>query len=102
MKESLLQDTVLRLAKLYGWRPYHTYDSRRSHAGWPDLVLCRPPRLLFLELKSEKGRLSEEQRSWLMDLSACGAEVAVIRPGDLTTITEHLSWRNVRMPALTL
>lgn len=41
ISERQLQATVIDLAKAYGWRYYHTYDSRRSPEGFPDLVLLR-------------------------------------------------------------
>ena len=83
MSERQLQDAVLRLAGLLRWRCYHTHDSRRSHAGFPDLVLIRPPRCLFVELKSAKGRVRPEQEAWLCDLSGCeGVESALWRPSD--------------------
>jgi hypothetical protein len=62
------QSTVLDIAKLGGWRTYHTFDSRRSTAGYPDLTLTRPPELIFAELKAEKGRTAPEQEAWLEDL----------------------------------
>jgi hypothetical protein len=96
--EAQFQSQVLHLARLYGWLPYHTYDSRRSHPGWPDLVLLRPPRLLFIELKAERGRLRPEQRRWLGDLAACGHEVAVFRPDDLQRIPGYLKDPGLRLP----
>ena len=68
ISEKEWQTTVLDLAKLGGWRSYHTFDSRRSAAGFPDLVLTRPPELVFAELKAEKGRTTPEQEAWLEDL----------------------------------
>jgi VRR-NUC domain len=70
ISERQLQEYVLELARLQGWLAYHTFDSRRSQAGFPDLVLVRPPRLLFVELKGETskgtlGKLSKAQREWL-------------------------------------
>ena len=62
------QSTVLDLATLGGWRSYHTFDSRRSAPGFPDLTLVRPPELVFAELKAEKGRTTPEQEAWLEDL----------------------------------
>jgi hypothetical protein len=35
---------VVQLARMLGWRVYHPWLSVHSAAGFPDLVLCRPPR----------------------------------------------------------
>ena len=93
MTEAQWQDAVLTLAGLYGWWHYHPYDSRRSVAGWPDLVLCRPPELLVVELKTDRGRVRPEQRDWLDRLAACGVEVAVWRPRDLDETHARLKRR---------
>jgi hypothetical protein len=85
--ERELLANVLQIAKLGRWRVYHTFDSRRSVAGFPDLVLCRPPRVLFVELKREGGRLTAEQDAWLRALAACpGVEVALWTPAMLEEI----------------
>lgn len=69
MNEKQLQQAVLDCATALGWRHFHTFDSRRSDPGFPDLVLARvPDRLLFVELKSETGRMSREQAEWISDL----------------------------------
>lgn len=80
--EKDLDACVRDLARLGGWRIYHTFDSRRSSAGFPDLVLLRPPRLVFVELKSDRGRVSDEQSAWLDDLEQCGVEAYIWRPDD--------------------
>ena len=83
--EAQLQAAVVELARFFGWRHYHAFDSRRSARGWPDLVLCRPPRLVFVELKSAGGRLTPEQRDWLAALAGVpGIEAGVWRPADWT------------------
>lgn len=83
---------VLELAGLYGWMTYHTYDSRRSNPGWPDLVLCRPQtgELIYVELKTDRGRVSSAQKLWLEALEACGQEVHVWRPRDFDAVHERL------------
>ena len=48
----------------HGWLHYHTYDSRRSTEGFPDLVLCRAPRLIIAELKTDKGIVRGAQQGW--------------------------------------
>lgn len=64
-KEKAFQEQVVQLAKHCGWLVYHTYDSKRSAPGFPDLVMTRGERCLVVELKSVKGRESVEQRKWL-------------------------------------
>ena len=67
--EKQLQANVIQCAKLYGWLVFHAYDSRRSEPGFPDLVLAHPcGRLLFAELKTERGKLSAAQEAWLETL----------------------------------
>lgn len=81
VSEKELMAVVVELATLLGWRSYHTHDSRRSGPGFPDMVLVRDGRLLFVELKSERGKLTYPQRAWLSALHVCpSAEVYEWRP----------------------
>lgn len=82
---------VIDLARTFGWRDYHPYLSIHSARGWPDLALCRPPRLVLAELKSEKGKVSSAQQEWLDLLRECpGLEVFVWRPSDFDDIVRVL------------
>jgi hypothetical protein len=51
-------------------------------ASWPDLVLIHPDRrqTLFVEVKTDKGKLTEGQKSALATLAAGGLDVRVWRP----------------------
>jgi hypothetical protein len=90
--EATWQAQVVDLAELFGWFVYHNPDSRRSNAGFPDLVLIRPPRVLFIELKRETGRLSPTQREVIDALEACpGVEVHVARPSDWERVCSWLA-----------
>jgi hypothetical protein len=83
MSEETFQRKVIALAHELGYeRIYHTYDSRRSVAGYPDLhmVSARRGRSLFAELKTMRGTVSPDQRHWLNDLRAVGVEAHVWRP----------------------
>jgi hypothetical protein len=84
------QTGVLELARLLGWRSYHTHDSRRSAAGFPHLVLVRGERLVFAELKSETGAPSADQRAWLDALAETPAESYLWRPADWPEVAEVL------------
>ena len=68
MSETELQNNIIQFAQLNSWCAYHTHDSRRSQAGFPDLVLVRDGHLIFAELKSQTGRLSEPQAMWCDEL----------------------------------
>ena len=81
---------MVRYARLMGWRTYHTYDGRRSDAGFPDLVLVRRPRVVWAELKAERGKTTDDQRAWLDELRACGQEVHIWRPSHWRAIEEAL------------
>jgi hypothetical protein len=83
-----LREQVRDICKLFGWKMYFSWTSIHSPRGFPDLVLANPQqkRVIFAELKSEKGELTEYQRDWLETLEACGQEVYVWRPADINTI----------------
>jgi hypothetical protein len=75
----LVKDT----ADQFGWERYHTHRSDFSPAGYPDETLCRPPRLVFAELKSDKGKVSPAQLHWLDLLAQVpGVEAYLWRPAD--------------------
>jgi len=97
VSEKAFQQTVIDYAHLLGYLVYHTYDSRRSAFGFPDLVILgrrehgKPSRCIFAELKSEKGKTSPAQEAWLMELRACpGVECYVWRPRDWQEIVRVL------------
>ena len=98
VSEADFQVSVLELAELGGWLACHFHDSRRevrrrdgtrlfigdkATSGFPDLVLVRPPELLFAELKSEKGRMTAKKKKWRDALSRCpGIRYYLWRPSD--------------------
>ena len=90
--EKSFQATIVSYAQLHGWLSYHSFDSRKSVAGFPDLVLCKPGRLVFAELKREDGRLSPSQSHWLTVLShsVAGIETYTWRPSDWRDIERIL------------
>lgn len=94
MLEADLERTIVDAAKVLGWRVAHFRPAQNSRGGWrtpvaydgagfPDLVLVRE-RLIVVELKSDKGRVSEKQQQWLDGFRDAGIETYVWRPGDLS------------------
>jgi len=99
ISEAAFQRSVEDFAALMGWVfRYHVYDARRSNPGFPDLVLVRPPRVIFAELKDAKGRVRKakvgqppQQAEWLEALLQCpGVETYLWRPSDWNQIVEVL------------
>lgn len=87
--EAAFQQKVINYAIFKGWLVYHPPDNRPGKAGrvqhvvpgYPDLTLVRE-RVLFAELKTEKGRVSPEQKRWHAALKDAGAEAHIWRPSD--------------------
>jgi hypothetical protein len=86
LTERQWQAAIVSTAKQFGWSVYHTEYSIRSTPGFPDLVLVKPPRVIFAELKtsSPKSRVSQHQQAWLDLLGDCdGVETYLWRDGDI-------------------
>ncbi len=91
--EAELREQIRDLCKLFGWKFYFTWTSIHSPRGMPDLILCRPPRLIFAELKTNKrkSKLAPAQARWLWELRKTpGLEVYVWRPRHFDKIVEIL------------
>ncbi len=79
VSEAAWEKQVEQTLALCGFAPliYHTHDSRRSQAGFPDLVATRETNgyytLLFVELKRETGQTTSDQYRWLDALSMIAA-----------------------------
>ena len=83
--EAVFQSHVVNLARQLGYSQiYHTHDSRRSAPGFPDLVMVnsKAGRVLFVELKTQSGKVRPEQELWINALRAAGQFAEVWRPGD--------------------
>jgi hypothetical protein len=85
------QTTVVDYATLKGWTHYHTHDSRRSVAGFPDLVLAHASHgIVFAELKTDTGKITEEQWTWIELLRTAGATANIWRPKQWTLVRHVL------------
>jgi hypothetical protein len=96
---------VVRLAELLGWRAWHDNATNaprackacaarlpvvRNAAGMLDLILMRRPRVVWAELKADRGKLTDEQLATLIELRASHQEAYVWKPSDWKTIERIL------------
>lgn len=77
--EAQFMATVKEAAERHGWIAVH-FPNAIINPTWPDLTLIRGRRVVFAELKTERGKLGPRQREMIADLEAIGAEVYVWRP----------------------
>ena len=100
--EAEFQKAVITLAKLHGWKVMHTQPAQirpgrwitpnTGDQGFPDLVMVHPSRgCIYVEIKTDKGVVSNTQWEWLITLEDAGCEVHVWRPYDLEKISERLA-----------
>jgi len=97
INERQFQAAIIELAKWQGWKVFHPLPAQNGRGQWrtaqagdigfPDLVLAHPKRgVIFAELKTAIGKLSDTQQNWLATLKQAGAEVYVWRPADIEQI----------------
>lgn len=101
MSEQAFMNALIEAAQLWSWRVAHFRPAKTERgwrtpvqadgAGFPDLVLLKPPRVIFVELKSEKGKATQAQMTWLDELAAVSTvESHLWRPSDWWAIAEVL------------
>lgn len=70
----------------------HPRKGRRwAAAGFPDMVLCKPPKIMFWEIKSKVGSVRQPQKEWIAALQGCGIEARVVRPKDWNYVVDTLT-----------
>lgn len=101
--EADFQIAVQEYATLRGWSWMHIQKAVNEREYWrtpvtgtlgkgfPDLLMVRDGRLVFIELKAAKGKLSPNQTHVLGLLGLTMAECYVWRPVDWPTILQTLA-----------
>jgi len=112
MSETTFLTQTLRESAQLGWLCHHIFEqgkrikcpnchqdiggktyARRTDKGFPDLMLVHPKsgRTLWAELKSEKGKVSANQKVWLNALALQNEEVYLWYPHDTDVIVDTLN-----------
>ena len=94
--EQDFQKQVQQVAQMYGWLTFHATPHavgtawRTDGRGFPDLVLAhRDHGVIFAELKTERGRLSDGQKDWAAAIVG-HVEYYCWRPSQLSSIMRRL------------
>ena len=90
--EAQWQEQVVDLAHIHGWivahfRPAQTAKGWRTAVsydgkGFFDLVLARRGVVIFAELKTQRGTLTDDQRKWFNEVTGS----YIWRPNDLEAV----------------
>ena len=99
MSEEEFTAWTIDLFRSQGWLVHHDRPARTSQgwrtaiqgdAGFPDIVAVRNGKVVFAELKSEKGKVSAEQKKWFDHMPGVGRSViaGVFRPVDRPILTD--------------
>ena len=104
LSETEFQQTIIDLANALGWvvahfrgvrvqrqdgSVYYQTPVQADGAGFPDLVLVKDY-VIYAELKTDTGKVSEAQTKWINLLSKAGCDVYVWRPKQFEDIARIL------------
>lgn len=104
MTETQFQSAVCKLLDLYGVKYFHIpNEGRRTRweqaqfkklggkAGVADLAVMMPEaKMVFLEIKTQKGRQSPSQKAWQEQVELLSFKYLIVRPDDLETLIQQL------------
>lgn len=102
LTEKEFQQQVTELAEILGWAWAHFRPAQTAHgwrtpvsgslgAGFPDLILCRPGKTLFAELKRDGVKATIAQEIVHAQLREAGNDVRVWRPADWDAVVACLN-----------
>ena len=65
--------------RIRGWFVFYILQGLGAYKGIPDLIAVKNGRVLFIELKTPRGRQSDHQKKFQADLEAAGGEYILCR-----------------------
>lgn len=70
---------VRQYLRLKGWLVYRMQQGLGAHRGFPDLVAVKAGQVLFIEVKTRTGRLSQYQEQFRDEITEQGCRYIVAR-----------------------
>ena len=81
--ETDIRRQVRDYLRIKGWFCFHVLQGGVGvYRGITDLIAAKDGRVLFIELKTARGRQSEHQKKFQSDLEAAGGEYVLCRGVD--------------------
>ena len=80
--ETDIRHQVQDYLRIKGWFVFYILQGLGAYKGIPDLIAIRDGRVLFIELKTARGRQSDYQKKFQADLEAAGGEYILCRGAD--------------------
>lgn len=90
LSEKEFMSQVIQLAQLFRWKIYHTHNSRKSVAGFPDLLMLRGAKMIVAELKVGRNKITSDQADWLTWFRVAGAKSYLWTPDHWSEIESVL------------
>ena len=81
-KESDIQRAIKEYLQYRGWMVYKNHQSLGSHRGLFDLTAVKDGRVVWIEVKKPKGKLSEHQVKFMAEITVHGGECMEARSID--------------------
>ncbi|WP_461367302.1 VRR-NUC domain-containing protein [Candidatus Darwinibacter acetoxidans] len=81
-RESDIQRAIRDYLRLMGWFVWHNLQSLGSYRGLADLTAVKDGTVLFIEVKTSRGRLTQHQERFKDHLTRAGGHYVVARSID--------------------
>ncbi len=79
LKESEIRVQVREFLQWRGWFVYYSLQGLGCYAGLSDLVAMKGGKVVHIELKTQKGKQSDDQKEFQQDIEAAGGTYVVAR-----------------------
>ena len=80
--EKEIRAQVKEYLTMMGWFVFYILQGTGSYKGIPDLIAVKDGRVVFIELKTRKGKQSAHQVKFQADVEAHGGEYRIVRSLD--------------------
>ena len=80
--ETTIKGHIKQYLRIKGWLVMHMLQGLGSYAGLSDLVAIKRGRVVWIEVKTPKGILSDRQKKFRKEITEAGGEYIISRSLD--------------------